>query len=622
MTLIEEPPATQAPTRPHLDPERVAPARRYDVPTRWDLSDLLPEPTEAVISERLARMWESVEAFEGERERLRGDMEPQELLDLLRRYEALDQQIAVLAGYGSLWFSTDTHNAAALGYRNRIRQLVAEADNRTLFFSLWWKALADEEAERLLPTAELDATPQELQDFRYYLLELRRFSPYTLDERSEQLLNLKNANGIEALVTLYQMLANRLEFHLEAGGETTTLTDDEMRSRFYSPDPDLRARCYVELHRVYRNESSVLAQIYANRVRDWYTEYVKLRGVPSPISIRNLANDVPDAAVETLLAVVKDNAPLFQEYFRLKAGFLGREKMRRYDVYASLATSTETVAYGDAVATVLETFYGFHPTLGQLAERLFEVGHVDSETRKNKRGGAFCATVTPKYTPWMMFTYTGRLRDVATLAHELGHAVHNQMASGHSLLTQHPSLPLAETASVFAEMMITDRLLRSQSDPVTRRELLAAALDDIYATVLRQSYFVLFELAAHRAVLDNANADELCELYFANLHEQFGDSLDVSDDFRYEWLAIPHMFSTPFYCYAYSFGQLLVLALYRRYQQEGEAFKPGYLKLLSYGGSASPAKMLAEMGMDITDPAFWQSGFEVVRGLLDELKGL
>jgi oligoendopeptidase F len=214
------------------------------------------------------------------------------------------------------------------------------------------------------------------------------------------------------------------------------------------------------------------------------------------------------------------------------------------------------------------------------------------------------------------------VRDVATLAHELGHAVHNQMASGHSLLTQHPSLPLAETASVFAEMMITDRLLRSQSDPVTRRELLAAALDDIYATVLRQSYFVLFELAAHRAVLDNANADELCELYFANLREQFGDSLDVSDDFRYEWLAIPHMFSTPFYCYAYSFGQLLVLALYRRYQQEGEAFKPGYLKLLSYGGSASPAKMLAEMGMDITDPAFWQSGFEVVRGLLDELKGL
>lgn len=618
MTLTQDPPTTEDPATPCRD----APARRYEVPTRWDLTDLLPEPTEAVISERIGRMWQAVEDLESRRDRLRPEMEPQELLDLLRRYEALLQQMDVLAGYGSLWFAIDTHDAAALGYRNRVRQLVAEVENRILFFTLWWKALADDEAERLVPTAELDATPRELQDFRYYLLELRRFSPYTLDERSEQLINLKNANGIEALMTLYQMLTNRLEFQLEVDGETRPLSDGEMRSLFYSPDPELRARCYVELHRVYKNESSVLAQIYANRVRDWYNEYVKLRRVASPISIRNLANDVPDEAVETLLAVVRENVPLFHEYFRLKAGWLGMEKMRRYDVYASLATSTQTVSYGDAVATVLETFYGFHPTLGRLAERLFESGHVDSEIRKNKRGGAFCATVTPKYIPWMMVSYTGRLRDVATLAHELGHAVHSQMASGHSLLTQHPSLPLAETASVFAEMMITDRLLRSQSDPVTRRELLAAAMDDIYATVLRQSYFVRFELDAHRAVLANANADDLCELYFANLREQFGDSLDISDDFRYEWLAIPHMFSTPFYCYAYSFGQLLVLALYRRYQQEGEAFKPGYLKLLSYGGSASPAEMLSEMGMDITDPAFWQDGFEVVRGMLDELKGL
>jgi oligoendopeptidase F len=390
----------------------------------------------------------------------------------------------------------------------------------------------------------------------------------------------------------------------------------------FSRRPELREAAYRELYRVYENEATVLGQIYDNRVRDWHGEYVELRGYPSPIAVRNVANDVPDEAVEVLLSVTADNAELFRRYFRLKARWLGMEKLRRYDIYAPLATSDRAIEYPDAVESVLETFGRFHPEFSRQAERVFAEQHIDSEIRRGKRGGAFCSTIGPRYTPWVLINYTGRVRDVATLAHELGHAVHSMLAEGHSGLTQHPSLPLAETASVFAEMLMTDRLLSEERDPLARRELLVASVDDVYATVLRQAYFVRFELDAHRAIREGRSVDEISDMYMANLREQFADSIELAPEFQYEWLSIPHIFHTPFYCYAYSFGQLLVLALYRRFQEEGEAFKPGYLKLLSYGGAARPQEILSEVGIDITDPGFWQGGFEVVEHRIEELEAL
>jgi oligoendopeptidase F len=230
--------------------------------------------------------------------------------------------------------------------------------------------------------------------------------------------------------------------------------------------------------------------------------------------------------------------------------------------------------------------------------------------------------VLPRHTPWVHVNFTGRLRDVATLAHELGHAIHGMLASEHSALTFHPSLPLAETASVFAELLVTERLLRQQPEPAAQRELLAGALDDIYATVLRQAFFVRFEIDAHAAVLENRPTEALCDLYLQNLERQFGSSLEIQPEFRYEWLGIPHIFSVPFYCYAYSFGQLLVLSLYRRYERDQEAFRAGYLRLLSHGGAAHPEAILGEAGIDVTDEAFWQGGFDVVGEMIDRLERL
>ncbi|HYH46364.1 MAG TPA: M3 family oligoendopeptidase [Thermoanaerobaculia bacterium] len=586
----------------------------------WDLSELLAQPTDEVISARLGEIETAVSAFEARRADLHPDMDPAAFLEILRQYEALMEQTVLVGGYASLWFYADTSSQEALAFRNRVRTAMTSAGNRILFFTLWWRALSDGEAERLLP----QGLPQgeDTADQLHYLRDLRRLKPFTLDEKSEQIINLKDENGISAVNTLYSMLTNRLEFTLEVDGETKALTRDGLMAYAFSPRPEVRAAAYRELYRVYEGEATILGQIYTNRVRDWHDENVTLRGYPSPISVRNVDNDIPDQAVQVLLDVSRENAPIFQRYFRLKAGWLGVDRLRRYDVYAPLATSDRTIEYPDAVRSVLETFHDFHPSFAQMADRVFAENHLDGEIRKGKRGGAFCSTVLPRLTPWVLVNYAGRVRDVATLAHELGHAIHSMLAEHHSLLTQHASLPLAETASVFGEMLMTDRLLREEPDPLARRELLAAAADDVYATVLRQAYFVMFEQEAHKAILEGRSTEEICELYMAKLVEQFGDSVEIAPEFRYEWLSIPHIYATPFYCYAYSFGQLLVLALYRRFQEEGEAFKPGYLRMLAYGGSARPEEILREAGIDMSDRAFWQGGFDLVKERIDEMEGL
>jgi oligoendopeptidase F len=625
----------------------------------WDLSELLPAPTEEVIARRFAELEAALREFEACRETLaaaggrRSRLSPQQLLAILRRYEAISEQTSLLANYGSLWFNSDTGNQEAITFRNRVRQAVTAATNRILFFTLWWKGLPDDEAQALLPpappapaapgkppaaaappataaavpeTAAAGAAPAlsavQLADYRHFLLELRRLSPYTLDEKSEQVINIKDDNGIGAVMTLYSMLTNRLEFTLEVDGETKRLTRDALAGYAHSTQPALRAAAYRELYRVFADEATILGQIYVNVVRDWHEEAVGLRGYPSAIAVRNTDNDIPDRAVDVLLEVARANAPVFQRYFRLKAGWLGLDRLRRYDIYAPLASSERKIPYQEAARSVLETFGEFDAGLAGLAERVLAENHLDGEIRRGKRAGAFCATVLPRLTPWVLVNYTGRVRDVTTLAHELGHAVHSMLAEDHSILTQHASLPLAETASVFAEMLITDRLLREEPDPLARRDLLASAVDDVYATVLRQSYFVLYELEAHQAILAGRSLEDLNEIYLANLAEQYGDSVLVAPEFRYEWLSIPHIYQTPFYCYAYSFGQLLVLALYRRYQEQGAAFKPGYLKLLGYGGSARPEAILAEVGIDMTDRRFWQGGFDLVRQRIDELEAI
>lgn len=579
-------------------------------PTRWSLTDLLPEPVEESLAAALAELEQLTAAFEVRRDQLNDDISAEAFMALLHDYETLMARAQRLGAYGALWFSAETQNPAALNLRDRVDVALTEIDNRLLFFNLWLKSMPDATAERLLPATG---------DLRYYVEVARKFRPHTLSEPEERIINLKDANGIDALVNLYDMITSRFTFSLELDGETKTLTRDQLSAYFRHASPDVRAAAYQELYRVYSDNSTLLAQMYNHRARDWRDEG-KLRGFAQPIAARNLANDLPDAVVDTLLDVCARNSGLFQRYFRLKAGWIGMDKLRRYDIYAPLSVSTKEFPFGPAFETVLDSFQAFSSQLAEYAARVAAENHLDAEPRAGKRGGAFCYAVLPGLTPWVFMNYTGQARDVATLAHELGHAIHGMSAAHHSNLTFHSALPLAETASVFAEMLLTDRLLADERDPAVRRDLLAAALDDAYATVQRQASFSLFEREAHRLVAEGAPVDAICAAYMDNLRAQFGDAVELSDDFQWEWICVPHFYHVPFYTYAYSFGQLLVLSLYQAYRREGESFIPRYLKLLAYGGSEAPAVILQEAGFDITSADFWQGGYDVLSGMIDELE--
>jgi oligoendopeptidase F len=581
--------------------------------TDWTLDALLParegEPFETIVAE----LEQQVGLFEKSRERLSPEIDGDEFLELIRLYESISAGLRRLSGYAHLWFSEDTQSQDALSFLGRMEEMVTDIQNRLLFFSLWWKSLDPASADRLIAISG---------DYGYYLESLRRFKPYTLSEPEEKLINLKDVNGSSALVELYEMITNRFSFSLEVGGEVKEMTRGELSVHFRDPSPERRAAAYQELFRVYQEQDVVLAQIYSHLVRDWASENVVLRGFDSPVAVRNLSNDIPDPVVETLLNVCQKNTIVFQRYFQLKARWLGVERLRRYDIYAPLRASDKSYSYEEAVSIVLDSLAQFSPTLGEHARRVFTDGHIDAEIRPGKRSGAFCAGLLPGLTPWVLLNYAGKADDVLTMAHELGHAIHALMAGDHSLFTFHSSLPLAETASVFSEMLLNDRLLSEEDDPVMRRDLLARMLDDAYATIARQAFFVLFELEAHQRIVEGATAGDLCEAYEENLREQFGDSVEISDDFRWEWTAIPHIYGTPFYCYAYSFGHLLVLALYRQYKQRVASFVPRYHRILAYGGSQSPERITSEAGFDVASPDFWQGGFDVLRGMLDELEAL
>ncbi len=570
---------------------------------RWSLADLFPSQDGEELRRAQEKLEQQLTDFETLRDELSPDMTEEAFLAILQAYEAAVRAYSRLYAYGFLRFAENTQDQLAQTFHAQVQQIGAEFENRTLFLKLWWKGLDDRQAKWLQARSG---------DYHYWLEALRLQKPFTLSEPEEKVINLKDVNGTQALYNLYQTITNRYTFRLEVDGEPKELTREELAVYVHGPDPDLRAAAYQEQFRVYGQDAPILGQIYQYRLRDWRSEKLGLRGYASPISVRNLANDVPDEVVDTLLEVCQANAPLFQRYFKLKARLLGTDQLRRYDIYAPVAETEKTYGYRQAVEMVLESFTDFVPELGDLARRVLTERHLDSEVRKGKMGGAFCMTVNPELTPWVLASFNGRPRDVSTLAHEFGHAVHSMMAESHTALSQEATLPLAETASTFAEMLLTDRMLELDPDPELQRDLLFRQMDDAYATIIRQAYFALFERKAHESVHGGASVDDLSIAYFETLQQQFGDSIELSEDFRNEWVAIPHFYGKPFYVYAYAFGQLLVLSLYNQYMEEGEPFKPRYMAILAAGGSDSPLRILERAGINIGEAAFWQGGFDVL----------
>jgi oligoendopeptidase F len=580
---------------------------------RWSLSDLFPNHDSPEFKGAMESLEGAVAAFEENRPKLSGDIDEKSFQGMIKELEEITVQVHHLSGYAGLWFTEDTQNQDALALQAKIEQFLVTLQNKIIFFNLWWKELDQKNADRLMANAG---------DLQYWLAEIRHFTPHTLSEPEEKVVNIKNITGFNALITLYDSITNRYSFKVEVEGKKQDLTRGELMVYARHHDPDLRAAIYQELYRVYGDDGPILGQIYQTVVRDWANENIDLRNYQSPIAVRNLVNDIPDQAVSALLDVCESNAPTFQRYFDLKSRWLKIDHLRRYDVYAPVAKSDKTYGFQEGVEMVLDAFQTFDPRIAELAQKILDDDHVDSEIRKGKQGGAFCASITPDLTPWVKLNYQGTADAVATMAHELGHGIHALLAADHSVFNFDSSLPLAENASTFGEMLLIDQLLSKEDDPAVRRDILFRQVDDAYATIMRQSFFALFEREAHKMIRDSATVDDLAKMYLNNLKKQFGEAVELSDEFRWEWVSIPHFYNTPFYVYAYAFGQLLVLSLYQRYQKEGDSFKPGYIKILEAGGSRAPAAILSESGIDISSKDFWQGGFDVIGGLVKELEDL
>jgi oligoendopeptidase F len=579
----------------------------------WSLSDLFPAYDSPEMKAGFDELDVKVVEFEALRPALTPDLTEETFMDLIYRLEAISRLERRIYDFASLSFEANTQDQAIQAFKSDVEGRISLIENRLLFFSLWWKDLDNTAAERLMAGSG---------DYRYWLEEMRHFKPHTLTEPEEKIINIKDVTGAQAIINLYSTLTNRYVFHLEVNGEVKELTRGELMVYARSYEPQLRAAAYQELYRVYGMDGIILGQMYQTLVRDWHNENVDLRHFTSPLAVRNLANDIPDDVVDTLLGVCQANISVFQRFFQLKARWLGLKHLRRYDIYAPVVKTDKKYTFDQAAHMVFDAFHNFEPRVEELARRVLEQDHLDSEVRRGKVSGAFCATLAPDVTPWVLVNYQGRPDDVATLAHELGHAIHSQLAAEHNLFTFHSSLPLAETASTFGEMMLVDRLLETDQDATVRQSLLFRQVDDAYATVMRQAYFAIFERQAHEMIQHGATVDELSAAYLENLHHQFGEAVELSDEFRWEWISIPHIYNTPFYVYAYTFGQLLVLSLYQQYKVEGNAFKPRYLNLLSAGGSKPPEKILSNAGIDMHSANFWQGGFDVIQGLVEQLENI
>jgi len=586
---------------------------------KWDLTDLVDDRSTKKFEKFVASIKKNVKKFEPNRQILKPDLNISIFEGLVHKTENILEDLSTVNSFAHLKYAADTSSNEAAALVLQTEKLSSQISNQILFFDLWFKKELDKNnSQRLIDSISTV--------YREYLRHKRLVAQYTLNESEEKIINTLEVTGPSALVKIYDRMTNNFEFTLvkkRANKKVikTFTNKEKLLSLIRSSKAKERECAYKALFKTYEKNSGVLGDIYQNLVTQWKDENISIRGFNSPISVRNIYNNIDDTTVEILLSVCKENAHLFHDYFMEKAKLIGVKKLRRYDLYAPISSkNAPKITFKNAAKLVLDTFHRFDPRFGIYTERLFKEKHIDSEIRNGKTGGAFCYTVSPQRTPYVLLNFDGLMRDVSTMAHEFGHAIHSMFASNKPILVSHAPLPLAETASVFGEMLLNEEIYKKLNRE-KKKIFLAEQIDDMYATIMRQAFFTIFEIEAHKKIVERSvTIDNISEFYMNNLKTQFGDSIRISEDFKWEWLYIPHFFHTPFYCYAYSFGNLLVLSLYQQYLEEGKSFISKYLKILSAGGSEKPETLLRDSGFNITDSSFWQQGFDLIEMKINKLK--
>ncbi|MGQ0803685.1 MAG: M3 family oligoendopeptidase [Actinomycetota bacterium] len=567
----------------------------------WDLESLVDgrgdEGVDAFLDDAEQRAAEIV--------RHRGkvhEVDTDGLVTLMRELGALEELVGRAASYAGLRFSVDTSDPARGALLQHVEERATVIQTQLLFFQLEWAELPDEQVERLLADDHLDFC-------RHYLASVRRYRPHLLSEPEERILTEKSVTGCNAWTRLFSELTSAITVELD--GSQVSL--EEALSRLASPDRDERRRAADAvtdgLSPGLRTRGFVFNTLLADKATD-----DRLRHYADWLASRNLDNEASDESVRALVEAVQGRYDIPQRWYRLKARLLGLDRIADYDRAATVAEQDAEIGWSEAHELVLDAYASFSPELAAIARRFFDERWIDAPVRPGKRPGAFCAYTVPSHHPYLLLNWTARRRDVLTLAHELGHGVHAYLARDQGVFHQSTPLTLAETASVFGETVTFGRLLAETTDPADRLALVAESLEGQIATVFRQTAMNRFEDRVHteRREEGELSVDRFGDLWLETQYAMVGDSVELTDGYRTWWSYIPHFIGTPGYVYAYAYGQLLALSVYREYEERGGDFVPSYLELLSRGGSESPEELGRIVGVDLSDPGFWDGGLEII----------
>ncbi len=581
-------------TQELADPELLA--------SEWDLAPLVDAEGDDGARRLLEEARARAEVFAASYAGHVAELDADGLRDAMRELASISELAGSAASYASLRFSTDTADPDRGALLALVQEQSTAISTNLLFFELEWAALDDEDAETLLAADDLDFC-------RHYLRSARRYRPHLLSEPEERILAEKSIASEAAWERLFSELVSAVRVQLDE----QEVSLDVALSQLLAGDRAVRRSAADAVTTALLPGLRTRAFIYNTLVQEKAVDD-RLRSYPNWMAARNLANEVSDESVNALIDAVRNRYDIPRRWYRLKAQLLGLDRLADYDRSAPLATDDVKFAYRDARELVLGTYSAFSPTAGAITRRFFDEHWIDAPVRPNKRGGAFCSYTVPSAHPYVMLNYTARRRDVLTMAHELGHGLHAALAQPRGVFHQSTPLTLAETASVFGETLVFERMLEQTADDHERLDLLADRIDGAVATVFRQIAMNRFEDRVHtrRREEGELSTDTICEIWLESQTELFGDSVELSDSYRVWWSYIPHFIGSPGYVYAYAYGQLLALSAYGRYREEGESFVPRYLELLAAGGSRSPEELGAIIGIDLSDPGFWEAGLRLV----------
>jgi oligoendopeptidase F len=585
----------------------------------WNLTDLYASVDDPRISRDLDGALKRAQAFEAAyrgRIHVEGGPAPDLLLAAVTELESLSEQMDRPAVYASLVHAAKTDEPRHGALLVRTREAATAINKHLIFFDLEWVQVPDAAAQALL------AKPQ-LARYRHYLEHKRVWRPHYLSEPEEKILDEKAVTGRAAFVRLFDETLASLQFPFEHAGRIEMLSMQQINSKLYDPARSVRQAAASGWTKGLKDNARLLSFIFNNLVLDHHSD-CSLRKYPSPMAPRNLANEINDAVVEALMTATERHHSTVQRYYQLKARLLRVEPLYDYDRYAPIFADQPKVDWSLARKIVHESYDAFSRQAGAIVGDFFDKAWIDVALRPGKRSGAFSSSAVPSVHPYILMNYTDKLRDVMTLAHELGHGLHQYLSRPVGYLQCSTPLTMAETASVFGEMLTFQRLLQLYPDPRTRLSLLCSKIEDAFATAFRQVVLTRFEQTLHRARREQGEltVEKINDLWMAANRPMHGNAVTLTDDYGWWWMYIGHFIHVPFYCYAYAFGELLVLALVQKYHEEGPAFVPKYMELLASGGSDQPQALLAKLGIDVTDPGFWELGLRLLANMVTEAEEL